>query len=346
MQWLNRHRTWRLSLLLPWLMAGLVAGLSVGLQGCSTLDERDECCEEVTLFFRYSKGAQDEFPIFIKRMEYLIFDAQGKLQHHFTKEVGNLQQLKLFQVDAGTYHVVAVGNAGAATQLGIAALKELTLEMVAQVVGTAGAAGARGDGDPLYYGYLTYEVAPTPLPQSFLCDMSNAHARLIATIRWADSQPKGRDKPYSLELLEVPAWYQLGENYPVIVTTNLSSTSTLSTKEHVVHRFPLVGPSSGAPLLVTHAKEAPYLAGRVRGELRTLRYTDEWIPLFRVTQGGVEVMPPLPLARIFKELKWAVSQNIEQVYELEFTLYDDGRIEVRAGGQLQVIDWVNGGTVG
>lgn len=67
-----------------WLL--LLSLLSTFLwSGCTTIDERDECCEEVVLHFRYSRGAMDEFPTNIHRMDYFIFDEGERLVYHIAK---------------------------------------------------------------------------------------------------------------------------------------------------------------------------------------------------------------------------------------------------------------------
>lgn len=331
--------------------------------GCTVTDERDECCEELVLHFRYSKGAIDELPRYIHSMSYFFFDGDGILRQRLDRREGegDLSTLRLKRVDAGRYRVIAVGNAVGATRFegvktGESRVGDFLLSLEHRFTAGSGAAGsvpgadsgekrsgAMGDGDPLYYGSRTYEVEPVTRFQEVLVDMSNVHCRFIATIRWHDTQPSDRTTPFRFELEGVPGTYLQGDAYAI----GVSGEGVLeSAPMRVVHRFPRVLSDGGMHPLLTHHKEVPYLAGRVKGEMRTLRYTDELVPRFRVMQGEKEVMRWLPLARIFRDMKWAVSENIEQVYELEFTLYDDGRIEVRAGGSLQVLDWINGGTIG
>lgn len=324
-----------------WLL--LLSLLSTFLwSGCTTIDERDECCEEVVLHFRYSRGAMDEFPTNIHRMDYFIFDEGERLVYHIAKGEGNLQRLSLRQVDAGRYQVVAIGNATERSafipqRTHDMRLSDLLLEVTHQL-----REGVQGDSDPLYYGIQAYEVKPLPTPQHFLCDMSNVHCLLVATFRWVDTPPSDGVTPFAVELIDVAKSYHLGTYYKI----GVSGRGLLhSSEERVVHSFPSLLVTAQYPL-IKHQKEALYQAGRVRAELMTLRYTDQQIPMIRLLQGGKEVMRPLSLAKIFRDFKWAVSDNIEQRYELQFLLYDNGRIEVRGGDQLQVLDWINGGTIG
>lgn len=319
--------------------------LSIILYGCSTLDERDECCEEVTIHFRYSKGTMDEFSTHIHQMNYYIFDAGGRLLHHFvrSKEDGiSLQTIKLYNVDAGRYRIVAVGNISTHSLIQFDTIGETAYQTLELQTQNNLHDKIQGDSDPLYYGTLIYEVKPIPIPQSFLCDMSNAHAKLIATIRWADTQPKDRHLPYTIELEEVSGTYSLANNYKIRVS---GDGELVSTPEKVIHSFPMTWLDAQHPLK-THQKDAPYLAGRVRAEIRSLRYSDDLVPTLRVKQGENEIMGPIQLKKVFQRLKWSISDNIEQVYELEFTIYDSGLIEVRSGGQFMVLDWIDGGIIG
>lgn len=311
------------------------------MSGCNTLDERDICCEEVVIDFRYSRGARDEFPKYIKGMHYYIFDEQGVLLRQAERGSGEeLQHFRLTDVPSGKYTVVAVGNARSYTQLSGMEVGLSTLTQFHLLVNhmQSDISPFQGDSDPLYYGILHFKVLDSPIEQRFTCDMSNVHCLLMVTVRWKETQPVDRERPFELRLQGVPIGYHLSHSYPI-------ELAVVGGSDLLVHRFPLLW-DTGASKLGNHMQRAPYLAGRVRAELRTLRYYDDWVPTLSIWQGGREVMLPIRLEKVFKEFRWLVSGNVEQRYEIEVWLYDDGRVEVRPGGKARVLDWVDGGVVG
>ncbi len=335
------HAVWYRSTL--WGIHSLLVTLTLSLllSGCSTDDDRDICCEELRIDFRYSRGAKDIFPEHIHSLRHLLFDDAGRFVREIPAVPGNLQRLRISRMEAGHYTLVTLGNVSETTRLsslisGVSTLEELELHTQ-----HPRSDGSENDADPLYWGMLSFTVERNKVHR-YLCDMSNIHCRLVVTVRWRDTQPSGTD-PFTLQIREVPGRYALSDVRSSYEYVAGDRQTPVSSAERVVHRFPFVYEDR---TLLIHRKDAPRLAGRVRTELRTLRYTDHRIPLLQVYRNGTPIMKEIDLAKPFALWGWKVNSNIEQVYEIEVELHDDGTVVVRPAAQTNVLDWVDGGSVG
>ncbi|MDI9604882.1 MAG: FimB/Mfa2 family fimbrial subunit [Bacteroidota bacterium] len=310
------------------------------LTACNIDDDRDICCEGICIDFRYSKGGGDLFPQFISSMRHFVFDESGILRYTIEGDKTNLQRLSFPSLPVGSYSLITLGNLGAATDLGnprtgVTRKSEFLLKLNAPR-----ADGYMANGDKLYWGVLDF-VSEHNKQHRYLCDMSNIHCRLTVTVRWRDTQPVG-DTPFTLQLREVPGQYALDNADAYAILVSGENSSTVSTDTRVVHRFPFVNEETST--LLDHRVEAPRLAGRVRAQFFTLRYTDDRIPLLRVYRDNAPVMKEIDLSKVFRSWKWEVSDNIEQDYEIEIEILDDGTVIVSSGG-AHVLDWIDGGTV-
>ncbi len=327
---------------LRWVAFIFLVGLIVLslLLACNIDDDRDICCEGICIDFRYSKGGGDVFPQFISSMRHFVFDESGVLLHVIEGDETNLQRLSFASLPVGSYSLITLANLGEATDLGnpltgVTRKSEFLLKLNAPR-----ADGYMANGDKLYWGVLDF-VSEHNKQHCYLCDMSNIFCRLTVTVRWRDTQPVG-DTPFTLQLREVPGQYALDNDHSYAILVSGENSSTVSTDTRVVHRFPLV--NEEASTLLDHRVEAPRLAGRVRARFITLRYTDDRIPLLRVYRDNAPVMKEIDLSKVFRSWKWEVSNNIEQDYEIEIEILDDGTVIV-SSGDAQVLDWIDGGSI-
>ena len=317
-----------------------LVSLPLMLTACNLDDDGDVCCEGVRIDFRYSKGGGDLFPEFIGSMRHFIFDENGVLINITEGDKTNLQRLSPSFLPAGSYSLVTLGNLGEATdlgepQIGITRKKDFLLRLSALRPD-----GYMANGDRLYWGVLDFVSEPKKRHR-YLCDMSNIFCRLTVTVRWRDTQPVGSE-PFTLQLRGVPRQYALDNSLAYNILVAGDNAGTASTATRVVHSFPSVNEDKAS--LLNHRVEAPRLAGRVRTRFITLRYTDDRIPLFRVYRNNVPVMKEIDLSKVFKLWKWKVNDNIEQDYEIEIEIRDDGSVVVSTAG-VNVLDWIDGGYV-
>ena len=326
-------------------LAALFLCLLLGgfLSGCAMEDERDLCCEDVTIRFRYSKGDRDLFPQYITSLRHFLFDADGKLLRTIDDPQSPKQTLRLGQMPEGAYELVSVANLADASHLNPTTRRELELLLHKPHTGiNAGIDDLQANGDPLYWGAISFESVRNER-HTYLSDLSNIHCRLIVTVRWEGRQPQG-ETPFLFVIRGVPQRYSLVRERAHAIEV-APFEQALEPFSRGTHLFPY--PYSDPGQLVTHAVEAPYLAGRVRAEFRTLRYTDEVIPYLQIYRSGAPILSKeIHLKEPFRLWKWAVTENIEQVYEIDLTILEDGTVVFNPGGRAKVLDWIDGGTIG
>lgn len=310
------------------------------LFACDVNDPRDICCEDLRIDFRYSKGSQDIFPQHIKAMRHYLFNSRGILYKIIEGNPSNPQQLVMKDVLVGKYSLVSIGNIGKATQISNPQIGTTTLSELLLVLENPRPDGFMANSDLLYWGILDFEAIETKHLR-YLCDMSNIHCRLTATIRWKDKAPEG-NAPYTLELKNIPGQYSLDKQkaYPIYVAGDKQSIK--STKNRVVHSFPKVEETKN---LRTHRVEAPRLAGRVKATLVSLRYTKNRIPIFRLYRSGTPIIKALDLGKAFKVWKWETDKNIEQDYHIDIEILGDGSVIIKPSGSANVKDWIDGGSI-
>ena len=334
----NRLNLWCSSRVFLWLALAIVI---VGLASCSTDDDRDECCERIRIDFRYSKGAADVFPKYIKNMRHFLFTDDGRFIREIPAATSHLQHLYIPQIEEGAYQLVTLGNADKATVITDLIPGQTRLSDFLLRTQNPQANVVQDDSDPIYWGILSFR-AERNKDLRYLCDMSNIHCRLTVTVTWMETQPETDN--FILQIREVPSRYRLNPQESTYQYVAGDKTKPETTPDRVVHHFPYVYEEPAT--LVVHRKEVPRLAGRVKGTFRTLRYTDGRIPYFVLLKAdGTAVTKEIHLSEPFALWGWKVSDNIEQEYEIEIYLYDD-RMIVHPAANADVLDWVDGGTVG
>lgn len=309
------------------------------LHSCDIDDDRDECCESLQIDFRYSKGGADLFPQYVEKMKHFIFDANGELYKVVDGEQNNLQELQLGHVQEGHYSLVSIGNLGNATIL-VPQSKSISKSNFLLILENLRSDNFMANGDLLYWGILDFEVVKNKRLR-YLCDMSNIHCRMTITLRWKGKAPSGKE-PYTFELKDIPSEYSLNSKnaYKIHVAGDKKELQT--TDSRVVHSFPKVEENNN---LVTHRKEAPYLAGRVRVKIVSLRYTKNRIPILRIYRSGMAITKELDLSKVFKIWKWETDNNIEQDYKIDVEIQEDGTVIIKPTASLNVKDWIDGGSI-
>lgn len=88
----------------------LAAALLLSSAGCSIDDDRDVCCGNVVVEYRYLPYGVDELPTYITSMRHFVFDGDGR----YVCEVGDgsNSRRQRFTLPDGDYTMVTLGNAG------------------------------------------------------------------------------------------------------------------------------------------------------------------------------------------------------------------------------------------
>jgi len=322
-------------------LVGLIV-LSMALTACNIDDDRDICCDDITIVFRYSKGGEDLFSQHIHAISHYIFNEEQVLTE-VIEEPRNLQQIKPSHLASGKYTIVSIGNMTRKTRLADLHVGTTTLRQMELYMNTLNSEGCMENGDRLYFGSREFERIKDRETR-YISDMSNIHCLLGVTVKWEDDAAPYKQGDYRMGLREVPAKNLLNvtNDNRVIVANPLEEQGWESTRTKVVHAFP----PAVATDLTSHCLTAPIDAHRkVRGQFITLRYTDDLIPHFRLYRENEAVMKEIDLSRLFTAWNWAVSSNIEQVYDIEIEIKKDGTVVVTQGLQAGVLDWEDGGTI-
>ncbi len=313
--------------------------LSFVLVSCDIDDERDICCESLRIDFRYSKGGADLFPQHIRSMKHYVFDANGQLYTVIEGSKNDLQHLSLGRVPVGVYSLVSLANLGKATLLEPNE-SQITKTQFLLKLQNLRADNFMANGDLLYWGILNFEAIKNERLR-YLCDMSNIHCRMTITLRWKGKVPGGKE-PYTFELNGIPAEYNLNIDKAYAIHVAGDKKELVTTNSRVVHSFPKVEENKN---LVNHRKEAPYLAGRVRVKIVSLRYTETRIPKLRIYHKGLPITKEMDLAKAFKIWKWETDNNIEQDYKIDVEIQEDGTVIIKPTASVNVKDWIDGGSI-
>ena len=314
--------------------------------GCSTADERDLCCDSVTLRYRYVRYGYDEYRDFIFSQRHFLFDSEGLFVREVpTFKAGAPRDLKLSELPAGAYTMVTVGNATegktALTPLtpGVTRMADFRMGLLAKSLDGK----AFADAEELFWNSRTFDVVPGKL-QVYYCDMANVHCHLRVMVQWESLPPAGSDAytliqsplvpEYALETDESLDMPLHGEPDP--------EKPTESGYAFVIHRFP-------------RSLFTPPAAVVSPGELRghdlylygvTLRYLDDHIPAIQIVHDGTNLFSkPIDLAPIFPKWGWFPSRVPEQIYSIRLYIRDDGFVEVSPWLESEVEDWIDGGTI-
>ena len=289
---------------------------------CTLEDERDYCCERNTMRYRFLYRGEDRFGEHIRRMEYFLFDAEGRYEGRMYPQEGDLARVGLDSLPFGSYTLVAVGNLEDYGRLegfadeGLAGFRLMLDDLRDQ-------AGTLSNGDPLFWGSCRFTTAPGS-DNTFLTEMAAIHSLLRLRVEW--------------ELLpEHPDGY-LFRLEGIGTASDMGGEGALTIEGQ---RFPRhLGETGGM------AVEVPLREMALEARLYTLRYTDERIPRFRLWHGQQPAGPEIDLGRAFRQWGWRPDMAPFQQWEVRVLIRADGAAEVTPGVGTDVDDWTDGGTIG
>lgn len=314
---------------------------------CSVVDEREICCEDGGIHIRYVRNTSmgDRYRVYIKSTEHFLFDKNGVLISASTP-TGRSEELYFVpELPDGKYTLLVIGNRTEQTlfrySIGVTKLSDMLMSISSERTDQYFA-----NGDRLYWGILPFEMKQGK-PLQKICDMSNIHCRMRVTVKWKNNLPKSQGQ-YTLQLRRVPQSYRMNlhSTEPKIVLNPFPKADwppLISTKEQVVHSFPEIVQEK----TITHRLYRPMSSAKLDGEFITIRYDDHLIPFFCVFKGSTPLMKEIDLTRFFREMRWIPSKIPEQVFHLIIEIDPTtGSVTVSAAGEMNVVDWQDGGTLG
>lgn len=296
----------------------LAAALLLSSAGCSIDDDRDVCCGNVVVEYRYLPYGVDELPTYIASMRHFVFDGDGR----YVCEVGDgsNSRRQRFTLPDGDYTMVTLGNAGGSLKFDP---EEQTLGTLEAELATQTRAGLYANCDELYWGVCPMHVSGRG-EHRFEMRMNNIHSHLHVKVVWHNMPSHVGD--YRMELCDVPVGYSLSPDRSYCVDDKI---------------MPALNGSLGS-----HTLTVPLRAQELRAEFVTLRYTNDTIPCFRLWFGDEAVTGPIDLSRAFGVWGWRPESTAVQEYRIQLTIYSDDTVEVKPWVEADIEDWQDGGSFG
>lgn len=332
-------------------LGGAIFFILLLFTSCNTQDERDLCCEEVRVDYRYVRSQTDEYLEEIAQERRFLFDEQGLLLREIPVSPAHRQRLVLRGLPVGRYTIVTVGNASqegsflSDLQPGQTRLSGLLLGLRRKSEREA----AYGPADQLFWSSLPIEARAQEKVR-YIADMANIHCHLYLYVSWEMQPPKG-DRSMGVELIGTADRYRLTEDLPrrLRVAGEGSAAKPLppmeqwrSTPSFVFHGYPATVLPGTARVYAVQAMRGEELFA----EVISLRYRDDLIPAVQLVHEGRPLFrKPIDLAPLFREWGWYPDRSWEQIYRIEMRILVDGRVEVRPYGEVSVLDWADGGVI-
>lgn len=325
------------------LMAMVVASLMFFHTSCTTIDERDECCEEVLLLYRYIPTTRDEYQSHIKEIRHYLFDAQGVLLQKIEQTAPHSQIIKLQGIPVGKYTVLTLANRSEGwsqfPQMVVGKTKLNDLILTARYPTYA----KSEDGDPLFWNIREIESRKNER-STYYCDLSNIHCHLMVRVVWKDIFPPSGDG-YRIELDHLPSTYKLYRPiYNGLYTLKMPNTSVQSvsgsTARQAWHEFPK---NSGADGRIV--ADVPLFNNELRFKFRSLRYTNNQIPILKIYHQGKIYRKELDLTRFFHDQGLVPDDTAVQDYKIVVEIGRDV-IKIHLWTGSRIVDWQDGGMIG
>lgn len=318
----------------------------VGLTSCDMDDPQDLCCKRVDLIYRYvpSPALGDQYQQEIRGgMRHFLYSADSIYLREVYAQRDNPQYVRLSNLIPGAYMMLTVANSSpAGTMLDHlepgSTLREAQLRLAKALEQTA---GLYQNSEELFYNLRSFRTnGDTPI--RYYCDLSNVHCHLQVQVEWED-KPKYLSGAYELRASRIAAAYDLGRWYgdPIVIARGNGHTPTESTLTDVVHHFP-----TERGEMITHHQERQLFDMKLYYDLISLRYRDDAIPVLRLYHQGEPVTTEIDLSKAFKEWRWYPDLIPAQIFRIKILIHPDGSVTVSQWVSANVLDWVDGGTLG
>lgn len=320
------------------------------LWGCSVSDDRDICCDRVTVTYRYVRTFRDEYLTHIHSERRFLFDRYGLLIRELPVSPAHRQRVTLPALPPGRYTIVAIGNATASgsdlhTLLPrVTHLEELTLALREHSGHQGGDRRVMAPAEKLYWSTLTFDRGHVGERKDYIADMSNIHCHLHLIVEWARRPPRG-ERRMTVRLSHLYGTYLLVEDPHsrlVIVGKRGDGTGSawVSTPSFIWHAFP----QSVEPPQSVVEVEGSLRGDELHMDLVTLRYRREALPTLQLIHEGRPLFArPIDLAPLFEEWGWQIDRMPEQIYRLRIRILSDEESVVTPEVKGDIMDWEDGG---
>ncbi|MEL5892600.1 FimB/Mfa2 family fimbrial subunit [Bacteroides sp. GD17] len=305
----------------------IVAFFCLFFVACDVGDERDLCCDHVVMEYIYLTDGKELFKQNIRSMRHFLFDDSERFVREVPSE-GNLQLQYLDDMEAGTYTMITVGNAGQSTLIETPEQGSHAEDFLLHIAGTKGE-----NADPLYYGIkrFTLNMKSDSREQHFVTHMANVHCKLRIKVVWKNLPPLMSNEPcYRISLSGCATTYELDgkQGYPL-------------GEKHIPYASDWTG---------EHHLDCALESLELKANFITLRCTNDNAPLLNVwcrkEEGYVPVTPEIDLKRAFAAWGYRLSTVERQEYGIIVTVYLDGHVGVKLEAEVGVQDWMDGGSFG
>lgn len=318
----------------------------VGLTSCDMDDPQDLCCKRVDLIYRYvpSPAQGDQYQQEIRGgMRHFLYSGDSIYLREVYAQRDNPQYIRLSNLTPGAYMMLTIANSSPAGTLlehfePGATLSEAQLRLAKALEQTA---GLYQNSEELFYNLRPFRTNGDA-PIRYYCDLSNVHCHLQVQVEWEDT-PKHLNGAYELRASRIAAAYDLGRWYgePIVIARGNGHTPTESTLTDVVHHFP-----TERGEMITHYQERQFFDMKLYYDLISLRYRDDAVPVLRLYYQGEPVTTEIDLSKAFKEWRWHPDLMPAQIFRIKILVHPDGSVTVSQWVSANVLDWVDGGTLG
>lgn len=316
------------------------------LSSCDVSDDRDLCCDRVTIYYRYVRRSLDEYLTHIGSERRFLFDGEGLFLRELPVDPALRQRVSLMALPAGRYTIIAVGNpTSESTSIppltpGVSRLEDMRVGLHPREEGGRSCLPA----DELFWSRFAFEVIPSH-PAKYIADMSNVHCHLHVAVTWETHPPQG-ERRMGVRLSGLVGAYGSEEDpaqriYIVGQPPTEDPSGWISSRTFVYHAFPrgLDAPQVEVERTVSLWGEELY------AELITLRYQSDRLPTLQLLHEGLPLFhKPIDLAPLFARWGWSPSRQAEQVYRISVHVLSDSKVLVRTQVRSEVLDWADGGS--
>lgn len=312
------------------------------LSSCSLADEREMCCNNTLLRYRYVQSFDDEYTSYIYSTRHFLFDEKGTFMRELEPEVYNKQLVRIPNLlNKHKYTVITLANLGTVNEKitdlvkNSTKLNDFKLEVDNLIKGNY------SNIDRIFWNEKSFEADYTR-SREIVCDIANIHCQLDVRIRWNKLPPFPGD--YQLYLENAAIEYNLNPAKTHSIELKVGRRSNLDNVEpldKVVHTFPFITDKRGSYMLPVTLNNLQLI-----GEFVTLRFADNCIPTLRVKHNETDVMKPIDLSKAFMNWGWRPTEQPEQKYRIDLEIFEDGKVVVKQWAKAEVLDWINGGAIG
>lgn len=290
--------------------------MSILFYGCNIDDERNICCNDSVMKYRFYYKGIDRFSSNIYSMRYFLYDLNGDYISEM-KNSGPLNELSLSCIPNGKYTIVAIANMGANVSLSGTSLNSVEKFLSLSVVENSD--GFLRNSNSVFWGVKTFEHNGM---NSFLTEMSCIYCRLRIRVVW-EKMPEETEN-YEYRFSNLVCRYDLRPALADIVDGKLFPANTGELGKNSFY--------------------VPMYQMELESELLSFRYTDDIAPWFSLYCNGEPVIKWIDLGDAFRYWGWRPSITQMQDYRIKVTIKKDGTVSVGPYIEVGINDWIDGGS--